>query len=219
MEQVRFRFMDTDWIKMKLAAATVGIAGAGGLGSTVATALARAGVGRLIIADFDKVEQSNLNRQHYFRDQVGVAKVEALAENLRRIDEAVKVETHNVRVTAENVEQLFGQADIVAECLDAAEQKQMLVETVLTALDKPVVSASGMAGFGGSNRIRTRRVSPNFIVAGDEISGIETQPYLTAARVWIVACHQANAILELLLTGDVNPQGAADSDIYKGKLL
>ncbi len=185
----------------KLKNSVVAIAGLGGLGSTVAAALARAGVGKLIIADFDKVELGNLNRQHYFVDQVGKNKSQATKQNLARINPAVKVESHKVRLEPGKIKKLFGQADVVAECFDSAAAKRMLVETVLSDMNMPVVSASGMAGYGNSNTVHTRRVSPRFILVGDETSGIDTNGYLTAARVWLVASHQANAILELLIDG------------------
>ena len=184
----------------KLSKAVVGIAGAGGLGSNAAAALVRSGVGKLIIADFDVVSEDNLNRQFYFFDQVGRVKVEALVENLRRINAGVEVEAINVRLDHENIEEIFSEADIIAECFDDAGQKQMLVETVLGRMSgKYVVCASGLAGYGRSNEIVTRRLSKRLIVVGDGYSGIDTEEVLTAGRVGIAACHQANAIVELIV--------------------
>lgn len=183
----------------KLKRATVGIAGLGGLGSNVAIALARTDIGKLIIADFDDVEQSNLNRQQYFFDQVGKAKVDCMIENLRRINPDTKVEGHKVRLDAENVPEVFAEADVIAECFDSAEAKQMIVEAVLSKTDKPIVSASGLAGYGNSNAIHTRRISSRLILVGDGESGIDSVRLLTAARVGIAAMHQANAIIELIV--------------------
>jgi len=189
-------------INKKLKNATVGIAGLGGLGSTVAVALARANIGRLIIVDFDKVEQNNLNRQQYFIDQVGQNKVDAMTENLRRINPDVKVEPHKARLNADNVPRIFAEADVIAECFDKAEEKQMIVQTVLSKMERTViVAASGLAGYGNSNAIQTRRISDRLILVGDETTGIDTQPILTAARVGIAACHQANAIIEAIIEG------------------
>jgi len=132
-------------IDEKLRSAVVAVAGLGGLGSNVAAALARAGTGRLIIADFDSVEAGNLNRQQYFLDQVGRPKVECTLDNLRRINPAVQVEAHNERLTAGNVPEVFAAADVVAECFDTAQEKQMIVETVLARMNpKPIVSVSGL---------------------------------------------------------------------------
>ncbi|HOI43193.1 MAG TPA: ThiF family adenylyltransferase, partial [Elusimicrobiales bacterium] len=86
--------------------AVVGIAGAGGLGSNIALALARAGVGRLILADFDKVEPSNLNRQQYTVDQIGRRKVKALKDNLRAAAPFTAVTAHDIKVTPANVRKL-----------------------------------------------------------------------------------------------------------------
>jgi len=186
-------------IAEKLIRSIVGIAGLGGLGSNVAIALARAGVGKLIIADFDNVEQSNLNRQQYFIEQTGKSKVDCMIENLQRINPTVLVTGFRVKLDANNIPQVFADADCVAECFDTAAAKQMIVETVLSKTDKPIVTVSGLAGYGKSNEITTRRISPRLILVGDGQSGIDTCAILTAARVGIAAMHQANAILELLI--------------------
>ncbi len=182
----------------------VGIAGLGGLGSTVAVALARAGVGRLIIADFDKIEKDNLNRQQYFIDQIGKSKVDAMIENLRRINPDVKVEGRREKLNTNNVPNIFTGADVIAECFDKAREKQMLVETVLSKMSRPiVVTVSGLAGYGNSNAIQTKRISARLILVGDSETSIESGPaekrILTAARVGIAACHQANAIIQALV--------------------
>jgi sulfur carrier protein ThiS adenylyltransferase len=187
-------------IAEKLGCSVVGIAGLGGLGSNVAVALARSGVGRLIIADFDNVEQSNLNRQQYFVDQVGKSKVDCAIENLRRINPQVNIEGHKTKLDANNIPRIFTKADCIAECFDSAIAKQMIVETVLAKMSSVrVVSASGLAGYGKSNEIQTRRVGKRLVVVGDGQRSTDTCKTLTAARVGIVAMHQANAIIELLV--------------------
>jgi sulfur carrier protein ThiS adenylyltransferase len=186
-------------INEKLKNTVVAIAGLGGLGSTVAVALARAGIGKLIIADFDKVEKDNLNRQQYFTDQLGKNKIDAMMENLRRINPDVKVEAHHIRLTPENVPQIFADADVIAECFDKAEEKQMLVQTVLSKMDIPIVTVSGLAGYGNSNAIQTRCISDRLILVGDCESGVDSVNILTAARVGIAASHQANAIIEIIV--------------------
>jgi len=182
--------------------ATVGIAGLGGLGSNVAEALDRLGVGKLIIADFDAVEQSNLNRQNYFFDQVGQHKVDAMTENLRRISADTEIVGRKVRLTEENIPKIFAGADVVAECFDLADQKRMLVETVLSKMPATqVVTVSGLAGYGRSNEIRTKRLGPRLVLVGDEVSGIGPGVPLTSGRVGVAAYHQANAIAEILIDG------------------
>ncbi len=180
--------------------AIIGIAGLGGLGSNVAVALARLGAGKLIIADFDIVEEGNLTRQQYFLDQVGRPKVTATAENLGRINPNTQIETHRATLTPENIPEIFAEADVIAECFDAPDQKQMLVETVLTQMQKPViVSVSGLAGYGNSNAIKTRRISKRLTLVGDGIAAARPGIRLTASRVGIAAYHQANAIAELVI--------------------
>lgn len=184
----------------ELQQATVGIAGLGGLGSNVAVALTRLGPGRLVVVDFDCVEADNLNRQQYFLDQVGMHKVDAMLDNLRRIRPDVEVVAHKVRLDPANIPGIFADCDVVAECFDRSDQKQMLVETLLSRLARTVVvSVSGLAGYGRSNAIQTRRISPRHILVGDGVSGIGPGVPLTAARVGIAAHHQANAVIEVLL--------------------
>jgi len=189
----------TPHVFYELKNAVVGIAGLGGLGSNVAVALTRMKVGKLVLADFDLVEESNLNRQNYFPDQIGRHKVDASLENLRRINPEADLEGHKVRLTPEKIPVVFSKAHIIAECFDRADQKQMLVETVLSKMTGViVVSASGLAGYGRSNEIVTRRVSKRLIVVGDGVSGIGPGVPLVAPRVGVAAYHQANAIAELL---------------------
>lgn len=190
---------------MRLRAATVGIAGLGGLGSNVAVALARSGVGRLILADCDRVEASNLNRQQYVRADIGRLKTDALADYLRRIDPETQLVPHAVRLTPDNIPMLFAGAVVVAECLDGAETKAMLVRTCLATLAPrgvKLVAASGLAGWGPANAITTRLLQPGFAVVGDMTSDVRATPVLLASRVGIAALHQAHQIIRWLLEED-----------------
>lgn len=187
-------------ISFELKNAVVGIAGLGGLGSNVAAALVRLGVGKLILADFDVVEESNLNRQNYFADQIGMHKVDATLTNLRRINSQIQLQGHKIRLTAEMIPEVFKDCQAIAECFDRADQKQMIVETVLSKIAGVViVTVSGLAGYGRSNDIITQRISERLILVGDTVSGTGPGVPLTAPRVGIAACHQANAIAEILL--------------------
>jgi len=181
-----------------LGGAVVGIAGAGGLGSNVAVALARVGVGKLIIADHDRVYPSNLNRQQYFIDQIGQPKVEALLENLKRMNPFSEYEIHHTRITPRNIPQLFGEAQILVEAFDLATEKSMLINTWLSLFpDRPIVAASGLSGFGKNNKIRTRKMGRLYL-CGDEESEPTDRVSPMAPRVGIVANLQANLVLELL---------------------
>ncbi|NNJ70232.1 MAG: sulfur carrier protein ThiS adenylyltransferase ThiF [Kiritimatiellales bacterium] len=186
----------TPGVHEKIRHATVGIAGLGGLGSAVAVALARIGVGRLILADFDVVEPSNLNRQQYFIDQIGLAKAEALEANLKRINPYVQCETHCVRVTPENIEGLFGDVDVMVEAFDRADQKAMLLQSFKGA---PIVAASGLAGYGPAETIGVRKMGERIYVVGDLETGAAPGCGLMAPRVGIAAHMQANLVLRLLL--------------------
>ncbi|MBI2421687.1 MAG: sulfur carrier protein ThiS adenylyltransferase ThiF [Candidatus Hydrogenedentes bacterium] len=186
--------------------AVVGIAGVGGLGSAIAIALARIGIGKLIVADFDVVEPSNLNRQQYFIDQLGQPKVAALLENLSRINPYVEVETHHVRLDRENIPKIFGAVDVMVEAFDRADQKALLVEAFCRAFPaKSIVVATGLAGHMPSNTITTRKVGKQMVVVGDLVTAAQPGTGLMAPRVGVAAHHQANAVLRLLLGED--PEG------------
>jgi len=194
----------TPGVHRRIAKSTVGIAGAGGLGSTIAIALARVGVGRLIIADFDLVEPSNLNRQQYFIDQIGMPKVEALKANLNRINPYVRVDGHHLRINPQNLGQIFSGVDVMVEAFDAPDQKAILTAAHLQqSPDCPLVAASGMAGHEASNSIRTRKIRNNFYLVGDLETAAQPGRGLMAPRVGIAASHQANAVLRLLLGEEV----------------
>lgn len=190
-------------VHQRLKQATVGIAGLGGLGSPIAVALARSGIGHLVLADFDVVEPSNLNRQQYFVDQLGLPKAQALKDTLARINPYVTVEAHILRLTPANVPSLFEKVDVLVEAFDAAEQKAMLAETFLAQCPgKPLVAGSGMAGYGPANTIVTRRAAKNFYLVGDGETAAAPGTGLMAPRVGVAAHHQANAVLRLLLGED-----------------
>jgi len=191
--------MTFEEIKKILQHKIVGIAGAGGLGSNCAVALARVGTGTLIIADFDVVSESNLNRQYFFYDQIGKPKADALKENIQRINPSVKVIPHNICLTKDNIPVLFRDCDVIVEAFDLADQKEMLIETVLTEFpDKPLVVGLGMAGWGKNDVIHCRKVD-NMFICGDEVSEITLDLPPIAPRVGIVANMQANVVLDLLL--------------------
>ena len=190
----------TPGVHAKLKKSCVGIAGVGGLGSAVAVALARIGVGRIIIADFDVVEPSNLNRQQYFVDQIGYFKVEALAENLGRINPYVTVEAHPLLLTPQNIPEIFAPCPVVVEAFDRADMKAMLVDSVLDKLPQAtIVAASGLAGYGPNNTISTRKVSRRLYLVGDNVSEAKPGNGLMAPRVGIAAHHQANQAVRIIL--------------------
>ena len=188
-----------DDIQKKFTSATVAICGLGGLGSNIATALARAGVGKLILIDFDKVDISNLHRQQYKANQIGVNKTEALAHNLYEIAPYITVETHTIRITEDNAEKLLEKADIICETFDDAECKAMLTNLVFEKMpSKYLVVSSGMAGMGSANTIKTRRVSKKLYICGDGVSDVNIEGSLVSSRVMICAAHQAHTVLRLL---------------------
>ena len=190
----------TPGVHQKIKRAVVGIAGLGGLGSTIAIALARVGVGTLILVDFDVVEPSNLNRQQYFTHQIGMPKVDALRETLSKINPYLKIVTHRERLDPTNLERIFKEAHVVVEAFDQADQKTMLINTVSEKMpEKYVVAASGVAGYGDNNEIKTARFSSTIFIVGDQKTAARPGVGLMAPRVGIAAHHQANTVLRILL--------------------
>ena len=178
-------------------------AGLGGLGSNIAFSLARTGIGYLHLIDFDRVDITNLNRQQYFIHQIGMKKTEALKENLLQINPYLEIRTDFVKVEEGNIRELLEEDRYICEAFDKAENKAMLVNAVLEQFpEKYLVAASGMAGFGDSNRIRTRKVTDHFYLCGDETSDAEEGICLTAARAALCAAHQANMIVSLILENE-----------------
>jgi len=188
-----------DQIKAIMQKHTVGIAGAGGLGSNVAMALTRVGIGKLIIADFDVVSDSNLNRQFYFSDQIGRVKVEALKENLKRINPEVEIEIHNLRLDASNLLSTFSKVDVMVEAFDKADCKQLIVESFqVSKHDVPLILGNGMAGWGKSNEMRVQQYG-NLYICGDNVAEIGPEMPPMAPRVLICAAMQANTVMSILL--------------------
>lgn len=183
----------------KFANATVAVCGLGGLGSNISVSLARAGIGKLILIDFDRVDITNLHRQQYKASQIGCLKTEALSENIMEIAPYIELETHSVRITESNVTELLSNADIICEAFDDAEAKAMLTNTVLERLPgKFLVAASGMAGLGSPNSIKTRRIAKYFYLCGDEVSDVKEDIGLVSSRVMLCAAHQAHTVLRIL---------------------
>jgi sulfur carrier protein ThiS adenylyltransferase len=190
----------TPRVHEKVTAGKVAIAGLGGLGSNIAVMLARIGVGQLLLVDFDMVEPSNLNRQSYYISHLGMPKTVALKKQIEEINPFIKIETRNVRVTEDNIPELFNGYDIICEAFDKPEAKSMLVNEVLNELPHiKIVSASGMAGYDTSNSIKTIKPMKRLYVCGDMENEAKIGQGLMAPRVQICAGHQANMVLRLLL--------------------
>lgn len=195
-------------VHARLKRGRVGIAGCGGLGSTVAVALARSGVGALVLVDFDVVEPSNLNRQQFFVDQIGQLKVEALAANLARINPYVELVRRPLRLAAAAVPDVFAGCDVVAECFDHPSAKAELSFAMRKHLPSvPLVAVSGIAGYGPAGDIASRRVLANQFLVGDRVSAAQPGRGLLAPRVTVAAGHQANIVLRLLLGAVLEHEG------------
>jgi sulfur carrier protein ThiS adenylyltransferase len=181
-----------------ICSATVGIAGAGGLGSNCAINLVRSGFEKFIIADFDVVEVSNLNRQAYLPAHIGLPKVMCLQEQMRGINPRCSITAHKTEVCETNALGLFNSCDVVVEAFDRPESKAMMVN-LFVATGKLVVSVSGLGGYGNSDRIVTRKIRDNFYLIGDGVTGVDKNVRPFAPCVSIAAAKQADVVLEWVL--------------------
>ena len=187
-------------VRDHLAQFRVGIAGAGGLGSNCAIALARSGVGTLVLSDFDVIEPANLNRQYYFANQVGMLKTVALKENIARINPDITVIAHTEKLDIKNIPEIYAGCHVMVEAFDRDDMKEMLIETVLTTMPGiPVIVGSGLAGWGNSEAIRYRKIDDTVYICGDgsTVAGEDLPPM--APRVGMVANMQANTVIEILM--------------------
>ena len=186
-------------IRKRLQHCSVGIAGLGGLGSNAAVALARSHIGKLVLVDFDIVEPTNLNRQYYFLNQIGQPKTDALKDTIQNINPQVTIETHTLFLEQGAMDQPFHNVDLIIEALDNAETKTTFIEEIQQSLPTtPLIAASGVTGYGHSDRIHTQQIGTLYLVYDNKAKGIE-EDILTAPRVSLIANWQANLALEILL--------------------
>jgi len=182
----------------KFSAASVSVCGLGGLGSNVAISLARAGMGTLLLIDFDRVDISNLHRQQYKVSQLGMCKTDAMKQTLAEINPYCNVITHTVKLTEGNLS-LIADCDIVCECLDDAECKSMLVNGIAERYpEKYIVASSGMSGLHTGNTIMTRKLGKRLYICGDGMNDVADDGTLFAPRVMLCAAHQANTALRII---------------------
>lgn len=190
----------TPGVHAVLQRATVGVMGLGGLGSPLALALARMGIGRLRLADYDVVEPSNLNRQHYFIDQIGQLKTAALKATIARVNPYVAVECIEARLREADIARCFAGVDVLVECFDDPVMKAAALRAALRDLSGVgYVGSSGVAGYGDNNAIRTQRLWARVYLVGDGESEAAPGQGLMAPRVGIAAHQQANQVIRLLL--------------------
>ena len=187
-------------LNLALSKAVIGVAGLGGLGSNIALSLARVGVKKLVLADFDVVEPSNLNRQQYFVRHIGMQKTQALKELINDVNPFVEVETHDIFLDEKNVASVFGECEILCEAFDNVAGKAMILNEAGASLkDKKIIGASGMAGYFSSNLIKTIKFAKNVYLCGDLTNEAKIGQGLMAPRVAVCANHEANLAIRLLM--------------------
>lgn len=173
----------------------IGIAGAGGLGSNIALMLARTGIGKLLIIDYDIVTPSNLNRQQFWPRHLGKKKIHALAEILLELNQNIELELIDCCLTEANISGYLSQASIWAEALDKADVKTMFINNAVQTAAL-TVSGNGLCGIGG--KLPTKKCLGNLHIAGDFSSGTDKFPPY-APRVIQTAAIMADVIIEYVL--------------------
>lgn len=184
----------------KLKDHTIGIAGCGGLGSNIAVMLVRAGVTSIVLVDQDKVELPNLNRQHYFLDDIGKYKTESLLAILKKINPYLNIKIINQKLTRKNISVVFSDCSIIIEAFDTVEAKSMILEAFSDKKlsSKYLIGASGLAGIGTANSIQTKQISHHIFICGDFVTDVNDSIGLMSPRVMIAAGHQANMVLRIV---------------------
>ena len=178
---------------------SVAVCGLGGLGSNISLALARAGISKIHLIDFDRVDLSNINRQQYMISQIGMKKTDAMRENILNAIPYCNIRTDFIKVSEDNLTELLKDDDIICEAFDNPECKAMLVNGVLEKFpDKYIVAASGMAGMDSPNIIKTRKITEHFYLCGDGVSDVSESTSLVCPRVMICAAHQAHTVLRII---------------------
>jgi len=185
-------------LQQKFSEASAAVCGLGGLGSNVAISLARAGVGTLLLIDFDRVDISNLHRQQYSVSQLGICKTDAMQQILAEIAPYCNVKTHTIKLAEDNLS-LIAECDIVCECFDNAECKAMLVNGIAERYpEKYIIAASGMSGLHTGNTIQTKKRGKRLYLCGDGTSDVADDGTLFAPRAMLCAAHQANTVLRII---------------------
>jgi sulfur carrier protein ThiS adenylyltransferase len=181
----------------KIQRTKIGIAGVGGLGSNIANALVRTGFVDFEIVDVDLIEASNLNRQNYFYDEIGLSKVEVTAKRLQQINPSVRVKLAQIKLIKTNIKEYFVDRDILFEAFDKVESKTMLLESFGNS-GKLIISGNGMSGIVGGD-IKVRKINENLFLVGDGVTEVGPDNPPLAPRVITCASLMASVAVERML--------------------
>lgn len=200
-QQEEFFAANPPGVTAVLSRARVFVAGVGGLGSNLALMLVRAGVGNLILVDYDHVSSSNLNRQMFFRHHLGMLKIEAMREILLSVNPDVAVSTLELKLTAENFASAIpADIDLVCECFDHPGAKAALTRYMLSQrAGTSYTAVSGLAGYGPVEDLQVISPNPNFCVIGDLHSVASPETGTLSTRVCAAAAMEAHCGIRMLL--------------------
>ena len=183
----------------KLAAASVFIAGAGGLGSPVATYLAAAGVGRIILLDCDTVDATNLNRQflHHAAD-IGRDKAKSGADKLSAFNPEIQISAVCERLTRKNVAALVGNCDVIVDALDNDETRCILAEFAVQK-GMPYFHAA-VSGFSGQFASFYPNEGPCYFCVFPETESGEEKPVfpIIGATAGVIGSMEAGEVIKYI---------------------
>lgn len=132
----------------RLRESTVAVIGCGALGSVCAMYLAGAGIGRLIICDFDTIDVSNLQRQLFYNTaDTGKSKAGVLADRIKALNPECEVDVHEMLASGDEAEKIINEADFVVDATDNPESKYQ-TDRICNALAKGYC-IGGISGFAG----------------------------------------------------------------------
>jgi len=198
-----FKNKKKEKIREILSKSSIGIAGLGGLGSNAAISLVRLGIGRLVLIDYDIIEEENLNRQYYFTNQIGMNKIDAIKENIEKINPNIKLELYKIKLKKGNISNYFENVDVIIEALDDAKIKTEFIEEILIKLpNKYIIAASGVTGYKDPDRIKTKKLGKLLLCQDNKALSTE-EDFLYAPRVSLMANWEANLAVEIILSGKI----------------
>jgi molybdopterin/thiamine biosynthesis adenylyltransferase len=183
--------------QIKLLKSTVGVAGCGGLGETIAELCARLGIGKLVLCDGDSFDESNLNRQLFStEDMIGRLKVECAAQRLKAVNSGIEVEAHNIFINMDSIGPIMGKCHLIIDALDNIGDRIMLQDWCSSS-KIPMVH-----GAIGNTLMQVTTLMPGDATL-DSIYGKDGQGRIVAGNpavtVFMCACLEVSEALKVLL--------------------
>jgi sulfur carrier protein ThiS adenylyltransferase len=196
LEQGLLKYLKPEQLSL-IQSKKIGIGGAGGLGSNCAMMLVRTGFKHLEIIDFDVIDASNLNRQQYFANEVGLSKVDVTRQRLLDINPDLDIKVHQTQWNEDKGELFFKGFDFIVEAFDTVDWKHRFVQYYSPRFPV-IVSGVGMAGLTQKEPMTVKKIG-NIYICGDRSTNSHEGHPPMAPRVTQCAAMMAEIILDLTL--------------------